>query len=692
MSGGGELAAVFQARRKSGGVTIKKAEVVPTGADSVVISSSLSSSSSSSSGELAAIFKARKQVIHGDGAATNKSPPRPAVTTVGKTTPSSSPSASAAMASPPKATAQNKTKNMAKLSVPSPTAQSATAVQTPMAMASPVRNETLTAKFESRDLKAGIPTPGFLQDARKSLRKPGEKKNLPRTATKAVTTTGGDETENASSEANKQTPDEGEGVQVQASSSSSTKSTREQSHQDLMAARRSRMVASRSANKSDKCVSGTPTSKKAASTNNFGNGTPTSKKTASTNNFGNGTPTNKKTTSTSSGTPANKAGKSKSLDVNTSSPTQNTKTNAPTTPLSVRREKLRARARAMSSSTSSLLLKQKTSTPRANVKKDEPQKLQTAIPSDEARSPDNCISTPSKDEFGLTFFDTNNPGPAIPDLDSNSNDQYESMPKPKFELRNDSADSLYKDLHASSTGSTLKTANNSSTSSVYRDCCRANTPKINGSQHSVYDLKGMYEENKHMSVARPEGNPYREIGHGSSDPFHITQPYQVSRTPSQGSQMSAITTPSCFPPDTFPVTNGVNKPILEAIDSFGNSGSTSKSEEMIQMREQMKKFKKKLEEKDAIISQLMKRISDLEQGNPNGKLSVSGYQQQPPPRSSNSGKDESASAFSSPKPLNLPFKMSNNMSGQKGRKPFDNLASQSFQSVVRSTEKKKFAC
>eukprot|EP00985_Skeletonema_marinoi_P021259 scaffold12950_cov169-Skeletonema_marinoi.AAC.5 len=684
MSGGGELAAVFQARRSGG--TTKKAEVTVE-----------STTSSSSSGELAAILEARKKIANGDSGSSNTmTPPRP--TAVAATTPFASPSSVVA----PSTLSTPKANTTPKFPLPSPnTSTTPSTTTTPLTSASPVRNKTLTATFESRDLEVGIPTPGFLQDVRKNLKRPCEKKivaNLPAAATATTAANGGVASGgSATAEKAKQTivqeqRDEGEGGLASSSSSSTkTSSTRDQSHQDLMAVRRSRMVASRSA-KSD---------------NSVGGGTPTNKININNNNNAFRSPAKSDNSIGGGGTPTNKTAKSKILSINASTTPSGTSsvggTPAPVTPASARRVKLRAKIRASSS----------TNRFRNN---NGLQILQTDLSADDVSSSGKIIiSSPTKDEFEMSFFDANHPpGPAIPDLDRTNigNDQRQKIIKKvqqtnHFELRTDSVDSIYKDLHATSTGSTLKTANNSSLSSGFRDrdCHRASTPKICGSQHSEYDEKDVHEEKKYAMVGGV-GTHRRESSHGSSDPYNHLQPYAVTRSPSQGSQMSAITTPSCFPQDhvvAYPTASGgqhgVNKPILEAIDSFGNSASgstpTSKStnEEMIHLREQMKEFKQKLAEKDAIISQLMKRISDLEQSNPLGKVVVGGgYQQQPPPRSS-FGTDDNASAFSTPNPVvSLSSKISNKGGHPVGRKPFNNLASQSVQSIVRSSERKKFVC
>lgn len=630
---GGELAAVFQARR----ITKKVEE----------------ESSSTTSGELAAIFQARKKLTHNnhddDG---NPLTPKPR------------PAAAAAPLTPSSVVVGLSTPEKRKgTKFPLPLLLSPTA--TPDTSASVIRNKELTAKFESRDLEAGIPTPGFLQDVRKNLKKPGEKKvieaNNP--AAVAVATCGASCSDNVKLQPVVQIQeqrDEGEGGLA------SSSSTRDQSHQDLMAARRSRMVASRSA-KSDNSVG-------------FGD------------DGGGGTSNNTKkavndSTSLSINTSTSQAGTPAALN-NQKSP------EPPVTPSSARREKLRARVRA-----SSHHQLKATSSSQSNV-------------SDEMSASKIYISSPKKDEFEMSFFDANYSG-LIPNFDTNGTDQYQQkqtlIQQPHFGLRADSVESIYKDLQATSTGSTVKTANNSSQHSgaddriVFREH-NAITPKVCGSQHLVYEAE---EEEKYATeegvrthlIARPGGKIRRQSSNGSIEQDSNFSSYALTRSPSQGSQMSAITTPSCFPQDTavFPSVSSNwahhEKPILE-VDSFGNSasGSTAKSvnDEANLLREQMKELKKKLVEKDAIISQLMKRISDLEQGN-----FFPGHQQ-PPPRLSYS-MDGAASTFATPNPVILSPKSTKSMSNMGGRykaerrKSPSNSSSQSVQSFS-STDRKKFAC
>lgn len=116
------------------------------------------------------------------------------------------------------------------------------------------------------------------------------------------------------------------------------------------------------------------------------------------------------------------------------------------------------------------------------------------------------------------------------------------------------------------------------------------------------------------------------------------------RAPSTITQVSGISTPSCFPPE---VPNHLQQPVLGLVGggggmissspSFGNTSTTSAfscvpstpssavqvgmaksafspgvEAENRRLRDQLTSMQQKLDEKDAIISQLMKRISDLE--------------------------------------------------------------------------------
>ncbi|KAL7466471.1 hypothetical protein ACHAXS_006774 [Conticribra weissflogii] len=125
---------------------------------------------------------------------------------------------------------------------------------------------------------------------------------------------------------------------------------------------------------------------------------------------------------------------------------------------------------------------------------------------------------------------------------------------------------------------------------------------------------------------------------------NIHNTYSINdRAPSTISQLSGLSTPSCFPPD---VPSHLQQPILglmggggiiSSSPSFGNTSTNSAfngvpstpssalqvgvaksafspgvESENRRLRDQLASMQQKLDEKDAIISQLMKRISNLE--------------------------------------------------------------------------------
>ena len=155
-----------------------------------------------------------------------------------------------------------------------------------------------------------------------------------------------------------------------------------------------------------------------------------------------------------------------------------------------------------------------------------------------------------------------------------------------------------------------------------------NTPR-NGKRNSLPS----FQEQQQQQMAEQEiEDQLKELGtpRRQSDAL---QAYPLRNSPSQMSQMSGLTTPSCFPQE-FHVPSGpsigpLQQPLLvggpiyetasmEAADAaFGIGTSTGAfssgaESENRRLREQLGNMTKKLEEKDAIISQLMKRIGDLE--------------------------------------------------------------------------------
>jgi len=130
---------------------------------------------------------------------------------------------------------------------------------------------------------------------------------------------------------------------------------------------------------------------------------------------------------------------------------------------------------------------------------------------------------------------------------------------------------------------------------------------------------------------------YEKPNNNNTDPINY-------RAPSTISQVSGISTASCFPPE---VPNHLQQPVLGLVGggggmissspSFGNTSTTSAfscvpstpssavqvgmaksafspgvEAENRRLRDQLMNMQQKLDEKNAIISQLMKRISDLE--------------------------------------------------------------------------------
>ena len=149
----------------------------------------------------------------------------------------------------------------------------------------------------------------------------------------------------------------------------------------------------------------------------------------------------------------------------------------------------------------------------------------------------------------------------------------------------------------------------------------------------------------HSSMPSFQDQHHMETEDYLSTPNTFVTPYPFRQSPSQLSQMSGITTPSCFPqesslfaPSSAPSFLHLHQPILggpipescsansSVVDPGSNMGSgiiggygaglsalsLGMEAENQHLRELIGSMTQKLEEKDAIISQLMKRIVDLE--------------------------------------------------------------------------------
>lgn len=191
----------------------------------------------------------------------------------------------------------------------------------------------------------------------------------------------------------------------------------------------------------------------------------------------------------------------------------------------------------------------------------------------------------------------------------------------------------------------------------------ASTPKIRGNgsyRRESYDdtgaggestpkkLQGLPKKRlpQHLSsMPSFQEQQHMETEDYLSTPQTVVPPYPFRQSPSQLSQMSGITTPSCFPqesslfaPSSTPSFLHLHQPILggpipesysansSVVDPGSNMGSgiiggygaglsdfsPGMEAENQHLRELIGLMTQKLEEKDAIISQLMKRIGDLE--------------------------------------------------------------------------------
>ena len=492
-----------------------------------------------------------------------------------------------------------------------------------------IHSDEERAKFEARNLEAGIPTPSFLANVRKNLKKSGtttkvehiddqrqdsaddgQSKELPRNNS-SIEKTPAQPLDAATRIPHPRSHSfassiESAPVDEEADHLPKRNHTRSKSdaalHLETLSARRSRMVESRSKESSSLMAAAT---------------------------------TKKKTT-----------------------PTKASGSIAAVTPGNIRREKLLARVRASK-----------------NNKKIEP--------INKGHSPGTAfdatklsITSPTKDEFEVLFAD----------------EEPEREHQTAGLTKNESIDSLTQEMpnlnHSTSThgsAATIQTNNVTSTEGLNprlmsnqtwnvtpsrskdrheQRIANASTPKISGAyrrenfepaQSTAHEQRNQIPAQSLSTIqCSQESDIIVPSPHGQQKPpdasnLNLTQPYSLKdRTPSQLSQLSAITTPSCFPQDIqVPSQSNNNRglshlqqPMLvgntieEAVSfegntcnsntprsmprdpnpfEFGSSAIESTAEtENKRLREELSSMSKRVEEKDAIISQLMKRIADLE--------------------------------------------------------------------------------
>jgi len=477
-------------------------------------------------------------------------------------------------------------------------------VEEPVRIASIAENEEVKAIFDERNLEAGIPTPAFLLNVRANLKKPGSTPPAPKSivhplAGSANITNG----KSSNSDA------------VSVSSDTSAPVDRSKGEVGQLAsqlalnARRRRMVAARSSASS--VTSAVSDQKNLSIVTDVNN-----------------------------------------IDVNEVAVTSPTKTTSPRTAMSekARRGKLLSKVRA-----SQIAANNTSSKPQLHA----PDGFKTQIHS------------PKSDEYEVLFanydFGDND------DINSQTlvpMDESPMIPQQKHKSLITIADGSNSTV-VSGMGSTLTVPTNNESRSINSSNLaydkrnaipekstmkihNASTPKTRGSlRREIYQSPGKnspkqrlpsMQEQQHMETDDSLVEPPQL----SSTP-HSFPVYPMRQSPSQLSQMSGITTPSCFPQDLLAQSGGsggtsfiqlqqpmlIGGPILESCsrsssvdevvmnvggDDIVGSGpgnrisafSSIVDTENRRLREQLGKLTQRLDEKDAIISQLMKRIGDLE--------------------------------------------------------------------------------
>ena len=597
------------------------------------------------SSELAAVFARRAAKTNDDAASSSSatkpplSPPADDNSTSNSFSSNSPPKIIKGGATPllpdtpmlPKST----TSNQCAAGAQQPSAMAAPAPSSPVATKSRnILSDEEKAKFEARNLEAGIPTPSFLANVRKNLKKPGSEKTLDNTTTAKVEHI--DERQNNADDGQsralprnnssiEKTPTRplDAATRTQHTRSHSFASSMESApideetdhlpqrnhtrsksdaalHHETLSARRTRMVESRSKESSSLVAAATA---------------------------------KKKTTTKSSASGLLAA----------------------VTPGNVRREKLLARVRASKSN-----------------KKIEPINKGYA-PGTAFDATKLSITSPTKDEFEVLFAD-----------------ELEGENQTAGLTKNESIDSLTHEManlnHSTSThgsAATIQTNNVTSTEGLKprlmsnqswsvtpsrskdrheQRIANASTPKIRGAHprenfesvqstahqqqkqippQSLPTIQCSQESDILNILPSPHGQQKQQKQPDTTN-LNLTQPYSLKdRTPSQLSQLSAITTPSCFPQDVQVPPQSTNnrglshlqQPMLigvtiqEAASFEGNTYSSNTPSNMprdsntfeptlesenTRLREKLSIMSKRVEEKDAIISQLMKRIADLE--------------------------------------------------------------------------------
>ncbi|KAL3758440.1 hypothetical protein ACHAWU_006100 [Discostella pseudostelligera] len=564
----------------------------------------------------------------------------------------------------------------------------------PVHATTPVRNEELKAIFEERNLEAGIPTPSFLVNARKNLKKPGSKEPPPRSPasgtisksdlpnpTKHTSACSSDNAissdgmaaslalEGASSASGGCV---GDGV----ASSSAKRNCSARANSDIVA-RRNRINASRSSTSSvsshvsnssehggpdvtiavssfsgDISESATSNSKNSIVRANSDSGY-NQETIAARRSRINASRTSISSTSSNVSQPSNKS--------NTDGPPDEGEIKKPS-PAQMRRQIMVAKIRTSRSNPSS--------------GSDSKQQQQEINDTDSA-IPRTAIISPKRDEFEVLFADDDFVSPGDASMDSivkEMHDMHESLLNGSYSTaastatmptNNESRIHMQTEIR----GMEFRNydAHDVGRSAIVGAIPNARQLSSRGSSEAGGNVRRQLQSSpSHPSPIRrnslplnqeqmqaeseetlPYELPQKLTPHRTTNPHdQLPQAYPFRHSPSQMSQMSAITTPSCFPQEYFvPVSapqrmfGDLQQPMLmnETVSAKGSPigmenkpgvalGAIGPSERLSafssrlevenqRQREQLSAMARKLEEKDAIISQLMKRISDLESKN-----------------------------------------------------------------------------
>ena len=575
----------------------------------------------------------------------------------------------------------------------------------PPHVSTPVRSDELKAVFEERNLEAGIPTPSFLVNARKNLKKPGSKEPPTISPVRGGTVT----TCNYSNPKHTPACSSDNAIPSDAPlppSGGGGTSSNSKRNNDIVA-RRSRINASRSSTSS-------VTSQASSSSENVGPAVTMAVSslsgdsrisegvtTNSRNNFGRADSdsasnqetiaarrsrinASRTTSSTSSAlsTPSQPINKDSAVGQGDGKPKAS--------PAQMRRQMMVSKIRTSRSNP-----------PGGSENNSKQQQQQQQSNDSDSSVPRTAIISPKRDEFEVLFADDDFVSPGDESIDSivkEMHDMHESLLNGSYSTAASTAtmptNNVHRHLMIDNTVIDTANPNTPEKSRIHN----ASTPKIRGNgnyKRENYDDIGMggmrgsafvggtpsarqlqrgadagsshqYQSSpSHHSPKRrtnslplhqeqnqvatedylPHELSQKQTPHRTNLHDQLPQAYPFRQSPSQMSQMSAITTPSCFPqeyliPGSAPprLFGDLQQPLLindtvrnrgspiglekagSALDAVGPSERLSAFSPRLEVenqrqREQLNTMAKKLEEKDAIISQLMKRISDLESMN-----------------------------------------------------------------------------